>query len=339
MSQGVGVRNLFIRPLVPRNSKAGLTRRLPLENRFFATTPLLPPTILYTDNHLLVVNKPVGWHSIPNTDNVEDTVVRNSQKCFLSLAKSNTWGGGSKMDYLLPLHRLDQPCSGVLILGKTKKAATRVTKLWKTKGVTKDYLCVVHSKWLPRLQDASYPAHEVNKHDKTDVPPDNPENRNGWYHLRGLMQPHESRSVLIRPETPSVSSLSVSSFSFRDRPVHILWKKLLLHHHDDDDDDRKNNNPLFSLLQVQTTQGARHMVRALLAQIGKCPIVGDLRYSSSTSKSAVLLPDQSVALHAYRVTLDDTRLQLGSLNQFVFEAPIPSTWKSFFNISGPGSIP
>jgi 23S rRNA-/tRNA-specific pseudouridylate synthase len=338
MSLGAGVRTLLIRPLIPRNAKAGLTRRLRLENRYLATTPLLPPTILYTDNHLLVVNKPVGWHSIPNTDNDDDNdrSVRNSQKCLLTLAKSNEWGGGTKKDFLLPLHRIDQPCSGVLILGKTKKAATRVTKLWKTKGVTKDYLCVVHSKWLPRLQGASYPAHHVRKHEEIDVPPDDQDNPSGWYHLRGRMQPHDSRSVLVRPETPSVSSLSVpSSYSFRDRPIHILWKKILHHHHHDD----KNNNPLYSLLHVQTTQGARHMVRALLAQVGKCPIAGDLRYSLSTSKSAVLLPDQSVALHAYRVILDDTRLQLGSLNQFVFEAPIPLTWNSFFNISRPGTIP
>ena len=30
------------------------------------TSFLPPPTILYSDNHILAVNKPAGWHSIPN---------------------------------------------------------------------------------------------------------------------------------------------------------------------------------------------------------------------------------------------------------------------------------
>jgi hypothetical protein len=42
-------------------------------------------------------------------------------------------GGGSRKDFLKPLHRINQPCSGVLLLGKTSKAASRITTLWKKK--------------------------------------------------------------------------------------------------------------------------------------------------------------------------------------------------------------
>ena len=78
------------------------------------------------------------------------------------------------------------------------------------------------------------------------------------------------------------------------------------------------------------------MVRAMLAQIGGCPIVGDVRYAFHNDK--VTLQDQSVALHAYRVTLDAS-FQLGSqLTTHHFEAPIPDTWKEYFNVI-PESIP
>jgi 23S rRNA-/tRNA-specific pseudouridylate synthase len=84
--------------------------------------------------------------------------------------------------------------------------------------------------------------------------------------------------------------------------------------------------PEFTMLRVQTGDGSRHMVRALLAQVGKCPIQGDLRYGTS---NLLPLKDQSVALHAFRVSLDPS-LKLGSLETFDFEAPWPQSWKTFF---------
>jgi 23S rRNA pseudouridine1911/1915/1917 synthase len=248
---------------------------------------LLPPTILFSDNHLLVVNKPVGWHSVPNPE--------ESPKCLLSELKRNQWGGGSAKDFLLPLHRIDQPCSGVLMLAKTSKAASRITSLWKQKRVQKEYLCVVSTSRLPRLQQVS------------TVVPEN----NDWQVLKGVMQPRllkTERSVVIHP--PSLNS--------EGRPVDLSWKLVK----------ESGGNDDYSMILVQTNSGARHMVRALLTQMGGCPIVGDVRYDATS----LTLKDQSVALHAYRVILDD-RLQLGSLDTFGFQAPIPATWNKFFGIS------
>jgi 23S rRNA-/tRNA-specific pseudouridylate synthase len=83
----------------------------------------------------------------------------------------------------------------------------------------------------------------------------------------------------------------------------------------------------YSLLLVRTKDGARHVVRALLSQVGGCAIEGDLRYNSTT----LALPDQSVALHAARVALDSC-LKLGSLDTFEFNAPIPPAWGEFFGM-------
>jgi 23S rRNA pseudouridine1911/1915/1917 synthase len=270
---------------------------------------LLPPTILYSDNHILVVNKPVGWHSVPNPE--------ESPKCLLSELKRNQWGGGSAKDFLLPLHRIDQPCSGVLMLAKTSKAASRITSLWKQKRVKKEYLCVVSTSRLPRLQQVSntttvaVPSENNNDNDSND-----------WQVLKGVMQPRllkTERSVVIRP--PSLKSTG--------RPVDLSWK--LINNKKETSDE--NNNDDYSMILVQTNSGARHMVRALLTQIGGCPIVGDVRYDATS----LTLKDQSVALHAYRVMLDD-RLQLGSLDTFEFQAPIPATWNTFFGLSSSETV-
>ena len=245
-------------------------------------TPLEKPEVLYSDNHLLVVNKPVGWHSVPNPS--------PSPKCLLSELKRLELGGGSRKDFLLPLHRIDQPCSGVMLLGKTSKAATRITTLWKQKKVDKEYLCVVSASGVDRLEAASTASSD------------------GWFCLEGRMERRpskENRSAMIRPLSHE-SDARVLSIGWRFVPV-----------------DTYNE---YRLLLVRTSDGARHMVRALLGQVGACPIAGDLRYNAMEN-----LEDQSVALHAFRVSLDK-RLKLGSLDTFDFQAPIPLTWKNFFSI-------
>merc|ERR1712166_1659345 len=130
------------------------------------------------------------------------------------------------------------------------------------------------------------------------------------------------------------------------RPVSIKWKKIMTK------DEMKK--PEYTLILVRTSEGARHMVRALLAQVGNCPIMGDVRYwtpsrysndrpdsgggdgggSNNNGNTNQPLMDKSVALHAYGVYFDNPnqKLKLGTLNTFEFRAPIPSTWKTYFGI-------
>ena len=74
----------------------------------FRPLQLHPPTIIYSDNHLLVVNKPPGWHSVPNTPKHGKSNGScgegETKKCLLTYLKTNKLGGGSKSDFLIPLH-------------------------------------------------------------------------------------------------------------------------------------------------------------------------------------------------------------------------------------------
>lgn len=265
------------------------------------------PSVVFQDNHLLVVNKPAGWLSVPNPGDF-------SPKCLLSELKRKKLGGGSLQNFLLPLHRIDQPCTGLLILGKTSKAGTRVTTQWKKKKVQKEYLCVVPSVHLESLRDASTP---IAKRPST---PDGDSSK-GIYCLPGRILPQlpgkESRSVRIRPESDVATT--------EGRSVQLHWRQV--------PSTPINKDHEVALLQVTTTEGSRHMVRALLGSVGKCPICGDLRYGGKPGRErASSLPDRSVALHAYRVSFDPKALKLGSLETFDFHAPLPETWKSFFGI-------
>jgi 23S rRNA-/tRNA-specific pseudouridylate synthase len=118
---------------------------------------LPPPTILFSNHHLVVVNKPAGWHSIPLDDDDDyhnDTGTttsktffnnyNNNSKCLLSFLRRHQHGGGGNRRYLKPVHRLDQPCTGVVIMAKNTKAASRIQQAFAQRQVQKEYLCIVH---------------------------------------------------------------------------------------------------------------------------------------------------------------------------------------------------
>ena len=76
--------------------------------------------IIYEDNHLLVVEKPVN---IPVCeDNTKDLDLLTILKQYLK-EKYNKPGNV----YLGLVHRLDRPVGGVMVFAKTSKAASRLS--------------------------------------------------------------------------------------------------------------------------------------------------------------------------------------------------------------------
>jgi len=242
------------------------------------------PSILFSDNHLLVVNKPAGWHTVPNPTG-------SQSKCLLNYLQKKKLGGGATRTFLKPLHRIDQPCTGVLLLGKTSKAASRIQTQWSK--IQKTYICVLDSSMNRSASD-------------------------GWMQLEGYLQRQRTKHS---NDSHREGGWSVRMLPYKKdtevglRRCSLEWKII---------------SPVsipFVILQVRTHQGARHMIRALLSQCGSSSIAGDLRYQASQA-----LPDQSVALHARRLQLPET-LQLGSLAQRHFIAPLPSTWNDNFGVT------
>ena len=93
------------------------------------------PTILYEDNHHLVINKPPGV--LVQGDETGDPTVLTWGKAYLK-ARYNKPGNV----YLGLVHRLDRPASGVMVLARTSKAAQRLTEQFKQRRPHKDYLAI-----------------------------------------------------------------------------------------------------------------------------------------------------------------------------------------------------
>ena len=92
--------------------------------------------IIYEDNHLLVVEKPIN---IPTQeDNTKDKDLLTILKEYIK-EKYNTPGNV----YLGLVHRLDRPVGGIMVFARTSKAAARLSEQVRNKTFNKTYNAVV----------------------------------------------------------------------------------------------------------------------------------------------------------------------------------------------------
>ena len=93
-------------------------------------------TVVYEDNHIIVVNKTAS--EIVQADKTGDTPLSETVKQYL---KEKYQKPGNV--FLGVTHRLDRPVSGLVIFAKTSKALTRLNEMFRTGGVKKTYWAVV----------------------------------------------------------------------------------------------------------------------------------------------------------------------------------------------------
>ncbi len=113
-------------------------------------------TVLYEDNHLIIVSKKSGV--LVQGDATGDKPLAEHVKEYLKKKydkPGNVFCG--------VVHRLDRPVSGLVVLAKTSKALERMNKLFQTREVKKTYWAVAKNKpkaeqgtlihWLLKNQD------------------------------------------------------------------------------------------------------------------------------------------------------------------------------------------
>ena len=96
--------------------------------------------VIYEDNHIIVVEKPVN---IPSQgDKTGDIDMLTIIKQYLK-EKYNKPGNV----YLGLIHRLDRPVGGVMVFAKTSKAAARLSEQVREKVFRKKYLVIANGKF------------------------------------------------------------------------------------------------------------------------------------------------------------------------------------------------
>ena len=93
-------------------------------------------TVLYEDNHIIIVNKTAS--EIVQGDKTGDTPLSETVKQYL---KEKYQKPGNV--FIGVTHRLDRPVSGLVVFAKTSKALSRLNEMFKNSEVKKTYWAVV----------------------------------------------------------------------------------------------------------------------------------------------------------------------------------------------------
>lgn len=96
-------------------------------------------TILYEDNHIIIVNKASG--EIVQGDKTGDKPLSEIVKEYLK-EKYNKPGNV----FCGVTHRLDRPTSGVVVFAKTSKALSRLNEMFRKDAVDKTYWAIVKNR-------------------------------------------------------------------------------------------------------------------------------------------------------------------------------------------------
>jgi 23S rRNA pseudouridine955/2504/2580 synthase len=136
--------------------KSGDLVRIPpiriAEKASSAAVPAAEFTVLYEDNHLLIIDKPSGV-AVHGGSGVSFGVIEQLR--------------ASRPDakFLELVHRLDRETSGLLLVAKKRSALTNLHEQMRDGGTDKRYLTMVAGDWKNKRQHVKLPLHKFSTPD------------------------------------------------------------------------------------------------------------------------------------------------------------------------------
>ncbi len=210
--------------------------------------------IIYEDNHLLVVEKPVNMLTQGDQTGDDDLLTALKEDIKVRYSKPGNV-------YLGLVHRLDRPVGGAMVFAKTSKAASRLSEQIRTREFDKSYMAVIHG--VPeKLSDTL--VHYLVKDERTNT-------------VR----------IVPNPESADHPDLSHPSRSSGSAGRADTAKKAIL------DYTVKDTCEGYSLVHIRLHTGRPHQIRVQFAAIGH-PLYGDQKYGPSANKPGMQLALWSV---------------------------------------------
>lgn len=169
-------------------------------------------SVLYEDNHLLVVNKPSGIVTMGVADDVPSVLAAAKQYIKQKYQKPGNV-------YLGVVSRLDAPVSGVLLFARTSKAAARLNEQFRSRDVEKTYWGIAEGRVGP-AQDSwiDWVAADERHRKMHIVPPASPGAKEARLSYRRLGEVPLGTWVEIQLETGRKHQIRLQ-FARRGHPI------------------------------------------------------------------------------------------------------------------------
>lgn len=111
----------------------------------------VPVSVIFEDDHLLIVDKPSGITVHPGPGHKDDTLVNGLLKLYPEIALVG------QPDRPGVVHRLDLDTSGLLLFARTPEAYTSVGKAMRERAIKRTYTALVHGHVTPETGTVDAP--------------------------------------------------------------------------------------------------------------------------------------------------------------------------------------
>lgn len=248
--------------------------------------------VIYEDQHLLIVNKPLGVLS-QKAEKGDISMVEHILSYLLS-------SGQITKEQLVSFkpavcNRLDRNTGGVLIAGKSLIGLQEMAKLFKSRTLNKYYLCVVKGRVEEKKRIEGFLSKDEEKNQVKIYPKQMENTEYVCTEYEPISYSKNLPSYLQKPDTMKASGEAFGS---------------------------------FTLLRVKLITGKSHQIRAHLASIGH-PLVGDYKYGDQKTnhyfKKKYDLSHQ--LLHSYQMTFPTIEGELSYLSGKTFTAEVPELFE------------
>lgn len=259
--------------------------------------------ILYEDQHILVVNKPLGMLS----QKAEKDDISMVEHIISYLITSNQITKEQLVSFKPAVcNRLDRNTGGILIAGKSLLGLQEMARLLKDRSLNKYYLCVVKGKVDGKKRMEGYLSKDE---DKNQVKIYQKQAENTEYICT------EYEPLAYSKNAGHIRIVEKSGTSASTRKIES---------NKDSANEMEDTLGTFTLLKVKLITGKSHQIRAHLSSIGH-PLIGDYKYGSQRTnhyfKVKYGLTHQ--LLHSYQMVFPDITGELSYLSGKTFTAEVP----------------
>ena len=218
--------------------------------------------VVFEDDHFAIVNKPEGVVVYAKRGSGQGVMTIRAAIPF-AVAPSQA-GTYCTLRRPQPVHRLDKPTSGLLIVAKTKPAMVNLSHQFRDRKVKKTYTAIVNG-----------------------IPPEPIESK---------ISAKEAHRLGVDVDASDEDEWQLIDYELDEKSAVTIWKATKYSNSVD------ANSNILTTVALKPKTGKYHQLRRHLSLVCECPIVGDNEYDGGGA--AMNLRERGLFLCSNKVTLE-----------------------------------